>query len=293
MARYRPPFIFTDEQFIDAVNKGMTASEIAHLFGVNRSSVYKRIRRRRVSLIKNSPNYNETVFDIIDTEEKAYWLGFLYADGCVTNKTKRHCVELSLKADDVEHLWKFNDFLGFNRSLNKVKIGNAKCGSVVCKRCRITVCGKHICDSLEKLGCVPQKSLILKFPDNSIFKYPELIYDFIRGYIDGDGSIRVTGKLYYTIYLRVLGTKEFLEGLLDVLSSPKDSYHILHERYKNNTYDLVFKTVESRRICDLIYAHSTISLDRKYERYKFAVAHSNMNDNNRTKTVKTEMSTPC
>lgn len=286
--KYRPPFVFTDEEFYSAIEQGKTVKEMAELFGVNRSSIYKRIKRRKTKLQKKPRVFDDTIFDCIDTEEKAYWLGFLYADGCVTNKKKRHCVELSLKASDTEHLYKFNDFLGINRKLNRVKIGNVNCGDVVCKRCRISISSVHLCESLEKLGCVPQKSLILKFPDKSIFKYPELVYDFIRGYVDGDGSIRVTGKLFYTIYLRILGTKEFLDGLLNALCSPKDSYHILHERYKNNTYDLVFKTVESRRICDLIYAQSNISLNRKYEKYKFAVTHSNVNDNNRAKTVKAE-----
>ena len=287
MARYRPPFVFTDEQFYDAVQKGMSVNEMARVFGVNRSSIYKRIRRRNVSPQKKEPLFNENIFDAIDTEEKAYWLGFLYADGSVTNKYKRHVVEISLKEDDIVHLLKFNDFIGLDKKLHRVKVADAKCGDVVCRRCRIIVSSKHLCDTLEKYGCVPKKSLILQFPNLSIFQSEQLVYDFIRGYIDGDGSIRLVGKNVCTIYLSVLGTKEFLTGMLDVLKSPSDSYHIYHQ-HENNTYTLVWKTKESRRIADLIYGNASISLDRKYGKYEFAVFYSNMRDNYRAKTVKAE-----
>lgn len=44
---------------------------------------------------------------------------------------------------------------------------------------------------LSKHGCVPNKSLILKFPTT----LPnELVNDFIRGYFDGDGSVYINNK---------------------------------------------------------------------------------------------------
>ena len=59
--------------------------------------------------------YNENYFKIIDSEEKAYWLGFLYADGCITRfyrneKLKSMSLELTLQSNDIEHLKKFLKF---------------------------------------------------------------------------------------------------------------------------------------------------------------------------------------
>lgn len=53
---------------------------------------------------------------MIDSEEKAYWLGFLYADGYLT--ARNHMVGLSISIKDIEHLRKYNRFLGYGKGLN-------------------------------------------------------------------------------------------------------------------------------------------------------------------------------
>ena len=200
---YHPPFVFTDEQFFSALQEGLSANEMARKFGVNRSSIYKRIRKYKIKVpFVKEPIFDEHIFDSIDTNEKAYWLGFLYADGCVSIGKKRYCVELSLKGSDIAHLWKFNDFLGFDRKLQKVKIGDCRCGEKICKRCRISVSSKHLCLRLKELGCMPRKSLILQFPNLDIFKERDFVYDFLRGYFDGDGSVQLVGKKKHSLSLQ-------------------------------------------------------------------------------------------
>ncbi len=41
--------------------------------------------------------YNENYFETIDSEDKAYFLGFIFADGCVTNDSKKYRYQLTLK----------------------------------------------------------------------------------------------------------------------------------------------------------------------------------------------------
>lgn len=53
--------------------------------------------------------FNENIFSIIDNEEKAYWLGFLYADGYLTDQGLFGC---ALQEKDKAHLNKFLTFLG-------------------------------------------------------------------------------------------------------------------------------------------------------------------------------------
>ncbi|MGM9535052.1 MAG: hypothetical protein ACI3VR_07355, partial [Intestinibacter sp.] len=65
----------------------------------------------------NRPKFNEHIFDVIDTEEKAYWLGFIFADGYIgstplePNKKSVYNFELSLKLEDTSHLEKFKSFI--------------------------------------------------------------------------------------------------------------------------------------------------------------------------------------
>ena len=71
-------------------------------------------------LIQNKTKFNENIFDCIDTEEKAYWLGFIFADGSIRSNGS-FIFELSLKGSDINHLHKFNTFMGHIK--DNVKIG--------------------------------------------------------------------------------------------------------------------------------------------------------------------------
>ena len=101
-------------------------------------------------------------------------------------------VELSKKNDnidfgfisDIENLNKYNDFIKNTQSIKFGKIVNK---DKEYSRCRCAVTDNHFHNRLIELGCTPQKSLTLKFPDESIFKSKDLIRHFIRGYFDGDG----------------------------------------------------------------------------------------------------------
>ena len=121
-------------------------------------------------------------------------MGFLYADGYVNSEKG---VELTLKADDLEHIESFKKFLNSNHNIEFRKNVNAY---------RINIYSKKMANDLINLGCFQNKSLKLKFPTNQ--QVPkELISHFMRGYFDGDGCISYgQGQLRFS----VLGCKEFL-----------------------------------------------------------------------------------
>ena len=100
-------------------------------------------------------NYN--YFDEIDTENKAYWLGFLFADGSITTpfrvnkdgsiKNGIYRIEISLKEDDKDHLDKFRKELNIEKPLNISKT-NYKRSS----RCRLYFNSKHMWEILNSYG---------------------------------------------------------------------------------------------------------------------------------------------
>lgn len=177
----------------------------------------KRLKELGFEIInhQNEAKFDIHVFDTIDTEEKAYWLGFIYADGYVgysSEEKRNYLFELSLKSDDLTHLHKFASFISHTNP-NIVKVENVYCGDILCQRCRISFRNKHFWETLNSKGCVPRKSLILKFPDISIFTDLSLIRHFIRGYVDGDGCLTWGDSEHKKPFLSILGTKDLLEGI--------------------------------------------------------------------------------
>lgn len=192
--------------------------------------------------------YNFNYFDVIDNENKAYWLGYIMADGCVY-KYKRFNI-FTLGSMDTEHLKKF-----------QIEINDTKQIYIYQKRngygeCRIN--SKIICDSLIKHGCVPKKSLILDFP-NSIPS--PLIRHFIRGYFDGDGSaFKQNGK----ICCDFIGTEMFLSKINSYLFNIGTSNRPIEKSYTCNAYKLRFqKRSDMIKITNYFYNDSWIYLERK------------------------------
>lgn len=255
------------------LNSSISLTKMAAREGTTRQTLAKHFRELGVEIInkQNRLKFDNTVFDCIDTEEKAYWLGFIFADGYISSDSlkgkSRYLLEISLKASDKNHLDKFNKFMK-HENANKVTIEDAKCGKVICKRCRWYVANKHLWETLNNYGCTPRKSLTLKFPDESIFKSRDLIRHFIRGYFDGDGCF--TRHIHHTIVfpaISFLGTKDFLDKILE--------YSKIEANYRNDkcytefTWTLEYHKEPGIELINYLYNNCTIYLDRKYKLYEF------------------------
>lgn len=200
---------------------------------------------------------NKTLFETIDSEESAYWLGFLDADGCVHNGNNYdYKIEISLKEEDRHHLEKFRDFIGKdNKISDRVKT----------KAVRYSFRNKTIWQNLINLGCVPHKSLILQFPTEEQVSN-KLLLPFLRGYFDGDGSFWYGDSLG----LNILSSKDFLLGLKQRYTPFKDIsiYPVHYERpYKGQRIQTGNKQLILQFLFD-IYDNANIYLDRKYNKYQ-------------------------
>ena len=200
--------------------------------------------------------FDNCIFDKIDTEEKAYWLGFLEADGCVHSGNGDFRIELGLKAEDYHHLEKFKKFIGKN---NKISWRAST------KSYRFNFRDKKIHSDLIRLGCVPKKSLILNFPNES--QVPDnLLKHFIRGYFDGDGSFWFEGKQFG---LNILSSSSFLNGLKKRIKIFSDiSIYPVHYERPNGAYRIQTGSSDViNAFLEWIYKDSNIYLDRKYQKY--------------------------
>lgn len=217
------------------------------------------IRKRKETLLLQR---NYSCFETIDTEEKAYWLGFIAADGCIAKEMNQ--IKISLKGSDIEHLEKFKAFINTPVNITKRFI---KCNNKLCEVVTIVICNEKICQDLIKLGCTPKKSLTLDIKLEFITQ--AFIKDFWRGYIDGDGSIRkkdyITLSFISTLEMCKKGL-EFFKTLVD-LDTMKYKYITCLKTRINNSYSLAINGVKAKIILDILYKDSTIFLDRKKEIY--------------------------
>lgn len=69
--------------------------------------------------------YKTDYFNVIDTEKKAYFLGFIYADGCIYKRQKGNSLEISLnisiQSKDKEILEELEKELNIYPSRLKIK----------------------------------------------------------------------------------------------------------------------------------------------------------------------------
>ena len=253
---------WTDEQvayIIDKyLNENYTLKQLGREFNCSYGTIRLLLNKHNIQSRGNKQGYprNEFYFNKIDNEEKAYWLGFLYADGCVHSND----YAVSINITDKEHVEKFKTAIGaINHNITVTqdeRFENAK------TLYQFSIKDKQLHQDLIKWGCIPQKSLLL----NKIPNIPrDYIPHFIRGYFDGDGSLHyLKGTDSYRISF--IGTKEFLSDVQKELQTNVT----LQGNIAGRAYVLQIagrKQVE--RILNYLYNNSQESnrLDRKYQKY--------------------------
>lgn len=265
--QYTNPWTKEDENFIIQNHGILSYREMSQKLNRTYSSIEN--KARRLGLKKKSKyNYNSSFFEIINSEEKAYWLGFIYADGYVNVQDNRHFeLGIELQYSDNNHLKKFNKSLngnievkdryrngGFER--NKDKIFHF---------CSIRLYNQQMVTDLSQYGIVNNKTYIKQHISNLIPKH--LLQHFIRGFFDGDGAVYLDTRK--CIAFNITNANNLI--LEDIRQYLYDNYgitsYIACEENRNNVpiYQLNFKGMcNAYKFSQFLYNDATIYLDRKY-----------------------------
>lgn len=214
-------------------------------------------------------SYNDNYFNSIDSSEKAYWLGFIYTDGYVTEKTNRFGIELNIR--DYKHLQCFLDCIDSNMLIRtrerKNKFENQRTN--ILQSCSILINNKQLHDDLIKLGVFPNKSLTISFPNVELLP-KEYIFDFLRGVIDGDGSIGLynTSNGFKKPHISLIsGSEIFIYQIQFLLKEYKINLSVNH---RENIYRLMTEKQDTVfSLLNLLYRNSTSNsrLERKYNNF--------------------------
>lgn len=239
---------------------GYTQKQVASIVGCSLTTVRRRMGQLGIVGRSNgSRKYQlrEDVFDEIDTETKAYWLGFLLADGCIAKSAgTRRAVRVFLKRSDAGHLRKLAKFFNYRGKLYSDERDHPRVG--------IVFNSANICQPLLDRGWLEYKRhgntrIVESIPDY-------LFNHFFRGYFDGDGCIsyhkrnlRNNKDWQVTIVCKHRAPLElFAERLAPIWRSIKQPHP------RNSVYTLVYNG--NNKLLNLIewmYKDATVYLDRK------------------------------
>lgn len=210
-------------------------------------------------LIKDTGKVNHYYFENLN-KESAYILGLLFTDGSIREdgysvslySNDRYLCELLKEKTDSKH------------SIQIRKSRKNKDGSISKQGYVISLSSKKLVLSLEKWGLYANKTFTMSFPNIP----KEFLPHFIRGLIDGDGSI---GHYKDFTISFICASKTFIESLREIVKNETDFSGSIYTN-KNGIMTLKYSTNQAKKICEYIYNDSEgIRLERKYEKFKNCV----------------------
>ena len=244
--------IFSEEQIKDIIKmyEDNSITSIAKKYNCSNQTITRLLEKQNIELRGNRKYFfNESIFDSIDTAEKAYWIGFITADGYINEK--RGWLSIQLQYSDIDHLKKFAKFI--NCPEEKIKtIKHNITGNLLCY---IELDSRKLTNSLIKLNIRQAKSA-----NEHVAPIPnEFIKDYIRGIIDGDGNI---GKKN----INICNSIEVLNYIKDYLN--KTCYTSIGKICNHcNTYR-IYICKNRNIVLDHLYYDNCICLNRKYNYIK-------------------------
>jgi len=256
------------EKIINDYNNGISYELIAQEVHMDKEAVRNILTTNSIDIRDKSHSHrlysvNETYFDEIDEPNKAYILGLLYADGNVSDYKGHYSLRLKLQDRDMDILYKINDIIHNERPLMFINCCERE---NVRNQYLLQVDNRRMITSLMKYGVVPNKTDKVEFPT---FLRDDLYRDFIRGCIDGDGTLSHDPKRH-SIGLcgrdkLVLGVKNYLENKLNVHFTVSKGNEAMESFISISSagYNQV------KKICDYLYKDAELYLNRKYGYYLY------------------------
>jgi hypothetical protein len=260
----RRSFTRDEEDEIERLYRsGIGLTTICKQFSCSPIPTRKMLKERGVRLrnVEEAHEYqkmaiDESFFDEIDDQDKAYILGFWFADGTNyisgSNK-KEYLVKLTLKIDDMYILEKMRKKMGIERKIrtHMRRTDGRRYASLEIKN-------KHISLRLNELGVVQNKTFITKFPE---YLREDLIPHFVRGLMDG---VRCIAKSLKTISFA--GSHEMMSGIVKQFEKYLGfTAHIVNIKHSPGISSVAVAKMEYKiKLIKWLYKDADLKLERKY-----------------------------
>lgn len=273
---------------IDEINRlyqeGVSLTKISQQLGIHRKALTRLFKNNQVESRKGFSyarkyNLDEHYFDVIDTEEKAYILGFIYADGNNLFRTNRISIHLAKRDEEIlkkmSHIFYGEEMLKYNTRNNKE--------GKIFEYVRLQLFSAHMSQHLATLGVVEAKSHKIIFPDwldKSLYRH------FIRGLIDGDGWIYLPNDNRDSPNVGLICTRSLNDFLKDYFEKELGIKSYLVKAHKQDFEVMCEIRVKNYHQCkiflDWLYRDANISLQRKHNLYlDFLNRYDQLRDQNK------------
>ncbi|MFA6074156.1 MAG: LAGLIDADG family homing endonuclease [Candidatus Woesearchaeota archaeon] len=207
---------------------------------------------------KRKLKLNLNWLDVIDVEEKAYFLGLFWADGNISKYGNGISLRLHIK--DCKILTKLSHYFYNTDHVHYLIDGTGETTSMS----RLCVYSQHIKNRLLEIGLFPNKCKTVKFPSKEIIN-DNLLPHFLRGLLDGDGCICVRKSGRVTV--DYTGNTFVIHSIQDILNVKNIKSKIFYSQRKDSWSIQINNRKEAAKFLDWIYLDSTIYLERKYNKY--------------------------
>lgn len=248
---------------------GYSQDKIGEKLKISRKTIRDILRNNNIHIRDNSEyriyELNEDYFENVNNQNKAYVLGFLYADGNVSKE--KYNIQLSLQEGDKHILEAISKDMETNTPLVYRK---SACCNTWQDQYALSLHSRKMHMDLCKLGVVPNKTHGITYP---YFLSEDLHRHFIRGVLDGDGCIHPpSGKNGKIKSVDICGTYNFCKQLKEIIETRLD-IHCSVIKVNNNPKQTTYRTtvsggIQVSKFLDWIYCDANLYLYRKYDLYQ-------------------------
>lgn len=248
------------------INSSSSINELAKKYNILPNTLYYRFKVLGYNIKHRKYSVDENYFSEINTQNKAYILGFLMADGCVAKSTTdkktedRLIISISKKDKNLLEFIKKEIKCEYN-IIDYIPSGSYSNNEMS----RLVINSQKICTDLKKYGIVPRKTGKEIFPNIN----EDLKRHFLRGFLDGDGWI-TKSKNSSTITIGFISNLNMLNDIKNFLIkklSLKSKCNI-HKDYRNkDIYTLnIHNHNDIIKLKDFLYSNAEFFLTRKYNK---------------------------
>jgi hypothetical protein len=261
--------LLNETDVLNQYNQLKNIHKVAEYFNVSISPIKRILKSNGIEITNRRYNVNHNYFDVIDTEEKAYWLGFLYADGYIRERKSGKSLEMKLSTKDKHHLERFRDSIESNHKIidgfNNVKYKGGVSSSHMSSLAMFSL---QLVESIKTQGVHSRKTFTIERPKIN----NNLIRHFIRGYFDGDGTFRFIESGVNRTGI-VCASEKFRDFLIEELSN-----NDIEIKYYGGINLFIQNKIGNNKFYNYIYKNATIYLERKkeiYERFREYYEYNN------------------